>query len=107
MEIRRFYFFSFPIILTGDPKAFELLGISLFTKEPAPMITFSPTFTFGSMVVPAPTKVDFPIETPPHMVTPGAICTKSLILQSWSIEEFVFIIQCFPIFLGVVPIFPK
>ena len=60
------------MILAGIPKSFVSSGISLFTSDPAPIITFFPTLTFGSIIVPAPTKVDFPIETPPQIVTPGA-----------------------------------
>ena len=37
------------------------------------MITLSPIVTFGSTVEPAPTNVELPIETPPQIVTPGAI----------------------------------
>ena len=52
---------------------------------------------FWIIVEPAPIKVQLPTLTFPQRTTPGAIWTKSSIIQSWSIELLELIIQCFPI----------
>lgn len=50
------------------------------------------------MTDPAPIHVHSPIWLPPHIVAPDATCTKSLIITSWPIDDFVFSMQCLPIF---------
>ena len=49
----------------------------------------------------APINVNLPICTFPQIVVPGQIDVKSLIVDSWSILQFVFTIQCFPILTSV------
>ena len=49
------------IILQGFPKAIELLGMFLFTKEFAPIITLSPIFTSGKIVLFAPIQTWLPM----------------------------------------------
>ena len=49
------------ITLQGLPTAIELLGMSLTTTLPAPIVVFEPIVTPGQMIAPPPIQTLFPI----------------------------------------------
>ena len=53
--------------LAGLPPQISLVGISFVTTEHAPIIELSPTRTPFNIVVCAPIKTSFPIDTFPHL----------------------------------------
>ena len=82
----------------GVPNATTEFLIFLFTKLLAPTTTLSPISMLCLITAPIPNADWKPIFTLPPVTTPGAIDVKSLMLQSWSIEELVLIMQNLPIF---------
>ena len=67
---------------------FLFIVILCFTLHPKPKNDFLLTLTF------------------PPVITPGPVLEKSSKMLSWSIEDDVLIIQCFPIMLPVLIIEP-
>ena len=84
-------------ILAGTPYTVELFGMSLITKEPAPIITLFPISIFWIIVEPIPSKQFEPIFTCPAIFTPGHIWVYSEIIDSWSIIALLLIIDPKPI----------
>ena len=78
----------------------------LFTYEFAPMTVFLFIVILCFTLHPKP-KNDFLLTlTFPPVITPGPVLEKSSKMLSWSIEDDVLIIQCFPIMLPVLIIEP-
>ena len=64
------------------PRARQLSGISFVTTEPAPIITFFPKLTLGSIVAFDPICEKSPTVTFPNKIAFGDNSTKCPILQS-------------------------
>ena len=93
-------------VLAGTPTTVTPAGTSCVTTAPAPTTESSPIWIRGSTVAPAPIHTLIPKTTRPHKVAPGEISTPSDNVHSWSIDAFVFIMHCFPIFASGLTIEP-
>ena len=74
----------------GEPTQVEWLGTSRITVEFAPSVAHAPIWIDGTTHVPIPSIDPASTFTFPAKWHPGAMCTKSSMRVSWSIDEAVF-----------------